>query len=158
MNKGLLVYTGLLTLFTIYTIHKYEDAIKQYKDSIEDYKRALNYARNTKNGDHDAWLQVEHIKLKKDYAEMSDLANQYKNLWDKAEDSARCLLREIKGFEKAANSEMANNQALQAKIKSMQEELGYLRNVKDGAGIQYESHTYKSNTYDASNYEKIIEL
>jgi hypothetical protein len=51
-----------------------------------------------------------------------------------------------------------DNNALQIQIKTMQEELGYLRNVKDGAGIQYESHTYKSNTYDASNYEKIIEL
>jgi predicted RNase H-like nuclease (RuvC/YqgF family) len=48
-----------------------------------------------------------------------------------------------------------DNEALQAKIKSMEEELGYLRNK---AGIEYESHTYKSNTYDASGYEKIIDI
>lgn len=49
----------------------------------------------------------------------------------------------------------SDNEALQAKIKSMQEELGYFRNQ---AGIQYESHTYKNNTYDSSAYEKLVEL
>jgi hypothetical protein len=66
MTKGLLVYTGLLTLFTIYTIHKYEDAIKQYKDSISDYQRALNYAKNTPNAQHYTWLQLENTRLNED--------------------------------------------------------------------------------------------
>jgi hypothetical protein len=55
----------------------------------------------------------------------------------------------------AIHLELENNEALRAKIKSMEEELGYLRNK---SGIQYESHTYKSNTYDTSNYEVLIEL
>lgn len=108
MNKGLLVYTGLLTLFTIYTIHKYEAAIKQYKDSISDYKRALSLAKNNDHATHYTWLQLENKNLNKD------------------------------------------NEALQAKIDGMQEELGYFRNK---AGIEYESHTYKNNTYDSNIYE-----
>ena len=51
-----------------------------------------------------------------------------------------------------------DNDALQARIVSMQEELGYLRNVKVEAGIQYESSTYKSNTWNDSKYEISIEL
>jgi hypothetical protein len=116
MNKSLLVYTGLLSLFTIYTIHKYEASIKQYKDSIEDYKRALNIAKNNDVARHYTWLQLENKNLNQD------------------------------------------NDALQAKINGMQEELGYLRNVKGEAGIQYESSTYNSNKWDPSKYEISIEL
>ena len=115
MNKGLLLYTGLLTLFTIYTIHKYEDAIKQYKHSISDYKRALNYAKNSPLYD----------KLKNDYDLLEqEFADTYKAYCDMA-----------------------------AEVKMLKAKL-----AGDESKIQYESHTYKSNTYDASGYEKIIEL
>jgi len=42
-----LVVMGIYTIGLIYTIHHYEEAVKQYKDSIHDYKRALMYARNS---------------------------------------------------------------------------------------------------------------
>lgn len=66
MNKNLLVYTGLLSLFIVYTIHKYEAAIKQYKDSISDYKRALSLAKNQDNATHYTWLQLENKNLNQD--------------------------------------------------------------------------------------------
>jgi cell division protein FtsB len=81
------------------------------------------------------------------------------------EDKLKKVNLEVELYKDAYNSEhnaihveLDNNDALKAQIKSMQEELGYLRNRAGSQEIQYESHTYKNTTWDSSKYETIIEL
>ena len=110
-----LIVMGIYTLGIIYTIHHYEEAIKQHKGSISDYKRALNIS---KGRDHDAYLQLERQKLLSD---MSSLDEQ--------------------------------NKVLQNQIEMLKTKL-----AGDDSKIQYESHIYKSNTWNPSSYEISIEL
>ena len=144
---------GIYTFALIYTIHKYEASIKQYKETIGDYKRALNLSKNQQKDDHYIWLQLEEAR--NSYSNMAELARQYNENWNKAQDEADFYKTAYNSEHESIHIELDNNDALKAQIKTMQEELGYLRNK---ARIEYESHTYKSNTYDSSGYEKLIEL
>ena len=147
----LFVYTGFLSLFIVAGIHHYEAKVKGYQESIGDYKRALSIAKHPSNAEHYTYLQLENKRLNKElteaynsYSNMSELANQYRENWNAEHE--------------AIHAELKNNDALKAQIKSMQEELGYLRNRAGSQEIQYESSTYKNNTWDSSKYEIFKEL
>ena len=163
---ALLITTmGIETLFTLGLLYYYEDKLKSYTESIGDYKRALNLAQNKPSNDHDAYLQLENKKLKKEleeaynsYSNMAELASQYGENWNKAQLESELYKDAYDSEHDAIHYELENNDALKAQIKSLQEELGYLRNKAGEQGIQYESHTYKSNTWDSSKYEIFTEL
>ena len=83
MNKWYLVsIVGIYTFSIVFTIHKYEAAIKQYKDSINDYKRALSMAKHpSSNAEHYRSicayrLQIENKKLKETEAYWSNMYHQ----------------------------------------------------------------------------------
>jgi len=95
MSTLYLVGFAFYTLFIVGGVYYYESKIKDLQGAIEDYKRAINLARSNSNY---AQLQIEHNKLLEDYAlldqefqetynaycNISDLALQYKELWNKA--------------------------------------------------------------------------
>ena len=135
MNKALLLYTGVLTLFTIYTIHKYEETIKQYKGAIGDYQRALKYAKGPDPVEHVTFLQLDNQKLKREVQRLQSAA-----------------IYEAKHMENLSK----DNDALQMQIKSLKEQLA------GDQRIQYESSVYKNSQWESNveykDTEQTIEL
>jgi len=128
----LIAIIGIYTFAIIYTIHKYEESIKQYKGAIEDYKRALKYSKNQDVAGHTTYLQLDNQKLKNEIQRLRSAA-----------------IHEAKHMESLSK----DNDALQVQIKTLKAQI-----AGDESKIQYESHAYKTNTWDSSNYEKLIEL
>jgi regulator of replication initiation timing len=135
MNKMWYLYTGALTLFTIFTIQKYEKQIEDHKGSIEDYRRALGIAKNHNTTEHTTYLQLENSKLNKEIQRLRSAA-----------------IYEAKHMENLSK----DNDALQMQIKTLKEQLA------GDQRIQYESHVYKNSQWESNldykDTEKIVEL
>ena len=129
----LIAIMGIYTFALIYTIHKYEESIKQYKGAIEDYKRALKYAKNGDVSSHTTYLQLDNQKLKKEIQILQSAA-----------------IHEARHMEILSR----DNDALQVQIKDLKSQI-----AGDESKIQYESSTYKSNTYTsmADNQSDLFE-
>jgi hypothetical protein len=142
-NVSWLTLLGFYTLLIVGGIHYYENKIKDISLAIEDYKRALNISKGGEG--HYAYLQLENHKLKQDIQYLSDandhLQAENKSLRIDNQDLKAGTYGQYKGYSVGPVNMPAYG------VKD-----GKMVSMGGNQDIQYESHTYKSKTWDYVDY------